>query len=79
MATELGNQVEGLLQQVGNLKKVVDEKDAELVKVHQAMLQIEQELMEAYISVHLEGYGKGTKGRKVFKSIIESKMAVITA
>ena len=68
-----------LLQQVEELKKVVKEKDAELVKVHRAMLQIEQELMEAYDNVHLEGYGKGKKGRKAFTSILESEMAVIIA
>ena len=71
--------MEVLLQQVEELKKVVKEKDAELVKVHRAMLQIEQELMEAYDNVHIEGYGKGKKGRKAFNSIIESNMAVIIA
>ena len=75
----LSNQVEGLLQQVEELKKVVKEKDGELVKAHQALLQIEQELMESYSSLHLEGYGKGKKGRKAFKNTIESEMAVIIA
>ena len=79
VATELGCQVEALLQQVEELKKVVKEKDAELVKAHQASLQIEQELMESYDSFHLEGYVKGKKGRKSFKSTIESEMAVIIA
>ena len=79
VATELSNQVEGLLQQVEELKKVVKEKDSELVEAHQASLQNEQELMESYDSFHLEGYRKGKKGRKSFKNIIESEMAAIIA
>ena len=75
----LSNQVEGLLQKVEELKKVVEEKDEELVKAQQASMEMEEELMQSYNNFHLEGYGKRKKGRKSFKNVIESEMAGIIA
>ena len=59
VVTGLDTQVEVLLQQVEDLKKAVTEKDAELVKVHQATLQIERVLMESYSISTWKGRGKG--------------------